>query len=199
VIRREDHRRDALGAVFLGAVAGDTEICSYVERYLGSSVRIRSVQLEGDVLRVVVESAGFRPESQNLVRLGRSLLERGRTRAAADMFNEAMRLDSMNTEALKAAAGLRFAHGDLTAAKDLWIRAAEIGGYGGEILRGLAAVALQENRAPSAMRYLDEALMVNPDDAESAKLLQEMKRQREIAFAAASGVEKGEGADPEKA
>ena len=187
VIRREDHKRDGLGAVFLGAVTAEADIRAYLQRYLGSSVIVRTVQIEPEVLRVLVEASGFGPESQNLVRLGRSLLSRGRLRASADMFAEALRLDPMNVEALKADASMRFAKGDLTVAHEVWVRAGEIGGYDGEILRGLAAVALQENRRPSAMRYLEEALQVNPEDREAMRILAEMKRQRELAFEARSG------------
>lgn len=186
VIRRDDHKRDALGAVFLGAVPGEAEVRSYVQRYLGSSVIVRSVQVDAGVLRALVEASGFAPESQNLVRLGKSLLDRGRLRAAADMFAEALRLDPMNVEALKADAGVRFGQGKLTEAHELWVRAGEIGGYDGDILRGLATVALQENRRPSAMHYLEEALVVNPEDRESAKLLRELKQQSELAFEARS-------------
>lgn len=182
VIRREDHKRDALGAIFLGAVTDEVEIRAYVERYLGPSVAVRSVQVEVEVLRVIVETSGFGPESQNLVRLGRSLLDRGRLRAAADMFAEALRLDCVNVDALKGHAAAHAGQGDLLTAREQWVRAGEIGGYDGEILRGLAETALREDRAPSAMRYLEEALRVNPNDTTARELLIDLRRQVELRF-----------------
>lgn len=198
VIRRDDHKRDALGAVFLGVVTDEAEICCYVQRYLGSSTIVRSIQLEPEVLRVVVEAPGFGAESQNLVRLGKSLFDRGRYRAARDMFAEALRLDPMSVEALKADAAVRFAQGECNEANELWVRAAEIGGYDGEVLRGLAAVALRENRRLSAMRYLEEALAVNPRDSEAEQLLAELRRQNELGFEVRAARGKGEGSEEDR-
>ena len=189
VIRREDHKHDAIGAIFLGAVTNAGAVRAYVERYLGPSITVRSVEVADTVLRAIVESSAFESESQNLVRLGRSLLAKGRPRAAEDMFEEGVRLDPLNGDALKAAAALRLSYGDLAGARERWVLAAEIGGYDNEILRGLATVALQEDRRPSAMRYLEEALLVNPDDADSRDALSELRRQSELAFSAS--IEKG--------
>ncbi|MGH7822317.1 MAG: tetratricopeptide repeat protein [Candidatus Binatia bacterium] len=182
VIRREDHKHDALGAIFLGAVEDPVEVRSYLERYLGPAVTVRGVELDEAVLRISVESSGFEVESQNLVRIGRSLAGKGRQRSAGDMFEEALRLDPLNVDALKADAAMKAAQGDLALAQERWVRAGEIRGYDGEILRGLAAIALQGERRPSAVRYLEEALIVNPDDAESRDLLAELRRQAELAF-----------------
>jgi tetratricopeptide (TPR) repeat protein len=192
VIRRDDHKGDALGAVFLGVVTDPGEIRGYVQRYLGPVVRVVKVVLAEAVLRVEAESSGFAVESQNLTRLGKAMLAKGRVRAASDMFAEALRLDPLNVDALKADASLRYRQGDIATAHDRWVRAAEVGGYDGEILRGLAAVALRQDRRPSAMRYLEEALVVNPEDEESRRLLAELRRQGELAF------ERGPGRESEK-
>ena len=96
ILRRDDHKRDALGAVFLGAVTDEREILSYVERYLGPAFLVRSVEMEGTALRVTVECSRFQRESHNLTRMAKSLAERGRRRSAAESFAEAMKLDPMN-------------------------------------------------------------------------------------------------------
>jgi tetratricopeptide (TPR) repeat protein len=182
VIRRDDHKRDALGAVFLGAVTDPEEIRRYVQRYLGPAIGVRSVDVNEAVLRVTAECSSFHVESQNLTRIGKSLLSKGRPRAAGDMFEEALRLDPLNVVALKADAALRLAAGDLVPAAERWVLAGEIGGYDGEILRGLAEIALREDRRPSAIRYLEEALIVHPEDRESRALLDDLRRQAELAF-----------------
>jgi tetratricopeptide (TPR) repeat protein len=182
ILRRDDHKRDALGAVFLGAVADEREIRLYVERYLGPPFLVRSVEMEGPALRVVVECSRFQMESHNLTRLAKSLADRGRQRAAADSFAEALKLDPLNAEALKGRAALHALAGELTDAEDKWIRCGEIRGYDGEILRGLADIALREDRRPTAMQYLEEALIVHPDDPEARAMLNELNRQAELRF-----------------
>jgi Flp pilus assembly protein TadD len=92
----------------------------------------------------------------------------------------------MNTEALKGQATLCALAGDLAEAQDHWIRAGEIHGYDGEILRGLAVLALRTDRHGSAMQYLQDALLVNPNDDEARGMLEELRRQSELRFAARS-------------
>jgi tetratricopeptide (TPR) repeat protein len=74
--------------------------------------------------------------------------------------------------------------GDLSEAQDHWIRAGEIRGYDGEILRGLAVIALRTDRHGSAIQYLQDALLVNPNDDEAKGTLEELRRQSELRFAA---------------
>ncbi len=182
ILRRDDHKRDALGAVFLGAVTDEREIRSYVERYLGPVYQVRSVELEGRALRVTVECARFQAESLNLTRMAKSLADRGRQRSAADSFAEALKLDPLNAEAWKGEAAIHALAGELNDAEEKWIRAAEIRGYDGDILRNLASVAIRENRAPTAMQYLEEALLTHPGDDEARAMLDELKRQAELRF-----------------
>ena len=192
ILRRDDHKHDSLGAVFLGAVSEAGEIRRYVERYLGPAFLVRSVDQEGPALRVGVECSRFPAESQNLARIARSLVARGQNRAAAASFREALKLDPMNTEALKGQAALDALAGDLTEAEDHWVRAGEIRGYDGEILRGLARVALAGDRHGSAMQYLQDALVVNPNDDEARGMLDDLRRQSELRFADHGGGDEGE-------
>lgn len=183
ILRRENHKHDGLGAVFLGVLEDEESIRQVLAAYLGTTLGVLDFErLDEATLRASVEAPGFEEESQNLVRLGRSLLEKGRHRGAADMFAEALRLDPLNVDALKAEALLRYVREEHELAEDRWIRASEIRGYDGEILRGLARAALAKERRPSAMRYLEEALRLNPDDAEAGELLEPLQRQIEIRF-----------------
>src|SRR5689334_22207954 len=113
ILRRDDHKRDALGAVFLGAVTNEREIRSYVERYLGPALLVRSVELETRAIRVTVECARFQAESLNLSLMAKSLAERGRQHAAADSFAEALKLDPLNAEAWKGEAAIHALAGEL--------------------------------------------------------------------------------------
>lgn len=183
ILRREEHKRDGLGAVFLDAVTDPVEIRRSVERYLGPSFVVRRVEADGSrALRVRVECGRFLQESQNLSRIARSMAERGRPRAAADMFAEALKLDPLNVEALKGQGTLLAAAGELAEAEERWIRAGEVEGYDGEILRALAGIALQADRRPTAIQYLEGALLANPNDAEAHAMLDELHRQAELSF-----------------
>jgi tetratricopeptide (TPR) repeat protein len=182
ILRRDDHKRDALGAVFLGAVTDERQIRAAVERYLGPAFVVRSVDVEGTAIKAVVECSRFETESQNLAHIAKSLAERGRQRAAADSYAEALKLDPLNAEALKGRAALHVLARELNEAEEKWIRAGEIRGYDAEILLGLAHVALCEDRRPTAMKYLEEALIVEPDDPKVRTALEELKRQAELRF-----------------
>jgi Flp pilus assembly protein TadD len=168
--------------VFLGAVTDPAAIRAYVERYLGPAISVRSVEAEGPVLRASVETSAFQVESQNMVRIGKSLAARGRPRAAADTFLEALKLDPLNVDALKGHAAILAAQNELAYAEEAWVRAGEVRGYDGEILRGLATIALREDRRPTATQYLEEALLLNPDDADAHAMLDELRRQTELRF-----------------
>jgi cytochrome c-type biogenesis protein CcmH/NrfG len=183
VIRRDDHKRDALGAVFLGAVTDPEAVRDAVVRYLGPAIRVLVVEQRPTALRVEIEATGFSDESRNLVRLGRGMAEKGRARAASDMFTEALRLDPTNADALKAEARIRLQSGDVHAAEERWILAGEIAGFDSGTLRGLADAALEEGRTPSAMRYLEEALVADPSDREVREMLDQLRRQIELRFA----------------
>jgi tetratricopeptide (TPR) repeat protein len=191
VLRRDDHKHDSLGAVFLGVVSEAREVRQYVERYLGPAFAVRQVDHEGPALRVAVECSRFPTESQNLTRIARSLVNNGRNRAAAASFREALKLDPMNTEALKGQAALYALAGEFPEAQDHWIRAGEIRGYDGEILRGLAVIALRTDRHGSAIQYLQDALVVNPNDDEAREMLEELRRQSELRFTTRSSDEEG--------
>ena len=59
---------------------------------------MRAVEIEGAALRVRVECSRFPVESQNLSRMARQLVEKGRHRAAGEHFVEALKLDPLNTK-----------------------------------------------------------------------------------------------------
>src|SRR5881397_3747788 len=128
ILRRDDHKRDALGAVFLGAIVDERDILLSVERYLGPPFLVRSVEIEGTALRVTVECSRFQMESHNLTRIAKSLAARGRQRSASESFAEALKLDPLNAEALKGQAALHALAGELIDAEEKWIRSGEISG-----------------------------------------------------------------------
>jgi len=82
------------------------------------------------------------------------------------------------------------------AAEEKWIRAGEIRGYDGETLRALALVALKSDRPLTARQHVENALIVNPSDAEAHAILDELDRQSELRFTEAGT--RRDDPDPEK-
>lgn len=182
LIRRDDHKRDALGSIFLGVVREDHAVCDLIGDYLGSSVKVLMVDVRTEYLRVEIEATAFIDESANLVEIGHDLVEKGRLRAASEMFTEALRLNPLNPDALKSDARIRFTQGDIPGAERRWILGGELAGFDVETLRGLATVALEQGRRPTAMRYLEEAISADPEDPQARRLLDQLKRQIELRF-----------------
>lgn len=183
MIRRDDHKSDALGGIFLGATRGPDAILAVVERYLGRDRKVLAIDEAAEALRVEVEATSFTEESANLVRLARASAEKGRGRTANELFAEALRLDPLSTDALRGQAELHMQSGEPAIAEAEWILAAEIDGFDATTLRSLATIALEQERRPTAMQYLEEALRVDPKDRRSVELMTELRRQLEIRFA----------------
>ena len=69
-IHREDHKNDALGLVFLGALEPD-RCLELLRSYLGPHARLKQAEVDDAVLWVEADVREFAEESQNLVRLAR--------------------------------------------------------------------------------------------------------------------------------
>jgi cytochrome c-type biogenesis protein CcmH/NrfG len=162
-IHREDHKVDALGLIFLGAVEQEQAI-SLVRSYLGPHASLKRVELEGAVLRVEADVRDFPEESQNLVRSARELLRRGVVRGAIGHMEEALRLSALNADALKSLGRIYYRHRHRGAARELLTRAREVSPNDLEVLRLLAEIALHEDRRLAARDYLERVLKVNPAD-----------------------------------
>jgi cytochrome c-type biogenesis protein CcmH/NrfG len=169
-IHREDHKVDALGLVFLGAIEPDKTL-SLLRSYLGPHATLRHVELEDAVLRVEVDVRDFPEESQNLVRSARELLRRGVVRGAAAQLEEALRLSPLNVDALKTLGRLYYRQRKREAARHFLTRAREVAPEDLEILRLLAEIALHENRRLAARDYLEQLVRANPADRRARRSL----------------------------
>ncbi len=162
-IRREDHKTDALGRIFLGAT-GREETLALLRSYLGPQVTLRHVELDDAVLHVEVDVREFATESHNLVVMARELARAGRVRAATGQLEEALRLAPLSAEALKALGRIHYRHRDREAARRYLTRAREVAPADIEVLRLLAEIALHEDRRLAAREYLEQVLRVRPND-----------------------------------
>jgi cytochrome c-type biogenesis protein CcmH/NrfG len=169
-IHREDHKVDALGLVFLGAVEQEKTL-SLLRAYLGPHATLHRVELDDAVLNVVVDVRDFPEESQNLVRSARELLRRGVVRGATQQLEEALRLSPLNVEALKTLGRLYYRQRNRDAARQFLTRAREVAPMDVEILRLLAEIALHEGRRLAAREYLEQLLRVDPSERHARRSL----------------------------
>lgn len=169
-IHREDHKVDALGLIFLGAVETEKTL-ALLRSYLGPHASLRHVELDDAILRVEVDVRDFPEESQNLVRSARELLRRGVVRGAAAQLEEALRLSPLNVDALKTLGRLYYRQRNREAARQFLTRAREIAPADLEILRLLAEIALHEGRRLAAREYLEQLLRTDPTDRHARRSL----------------------------
>ena len=162
-IHREDHKNDALGLVFLGAVDNERAL-ELVKAYLGPQARVRHAELRDSVLHVEADVREFGEESQNLVRLARDMQRAGRLKGAAGQLEEALRLSPLNPHALKGLGRLHYRSRNVETARYYLTRARETAPDDGDVLRLLAEVALHDGQPLSARAYLEELVRRHPDD-----------------------------------
>jgi Flp pilus assembly protein TadD len=174
LIHRDDHKYDALGLIFLSAIDRDKTL-ALLRTYLGPHAALRHVELDDAVLHVEAEVRHFPVESRNLVEMGRDLGRRGRSKAAIDQFEEALRLSPLNGEALKALGRLYYRRRQRDSARHCLVRAREVMPGDVDILRLLAELALHDDRRLEARAYLERVLEAKPDDRRARMALSRLQ------------------------
>ncbi|MDG2305632.1 MAG: tetratricopeptide repeat protein [Candidatus Binatia bacterium] len=162
-IHREDHKNDALGLVFLGAL--EPERClELLKNYLGPHAKLKQVEVDDSVLRVEADVREFAEESQNLVRMARDMMRAGRMKGALGQFEEALRLSPLNEHALKGLGRLYYRSRQRDEARYYLTRAREVAPDDCDVLRLLAEIALHDERPLAAREYLELLLQMDPND-----------------------------------
>ena len=169
-IHREDHKNDALGLVFLGAL--ERERCLELLRsYLGPHAKLSQAEVDDAVLRVEADVREFADESQTLLRLARDMMRNGRLKGALGQLEEALRLSPWNAQALKAVGRLYYRSRQREEARYYLTRAREVAPDDSDVLRLLAELALHEDRPLAARDYLEQLLRVDPHDKRAKSTL----------------------------
>lgn len=179
-IHREDHKNDALGLVFLGAL--ERERClELLKGYLGVHARLKQAELDDSVLRVEADVREFAEECQNLVRMARDMMRKGRMKGALGQLEEALRLSPWNAQALKGVGRLYYRSRQRDEARYYLTRAREVAPEDCDVLRLLAEIALHDDRPLAAREYLEKLLEMDPDDKRArvtlARLMPEDARE----------------------
>jgi len=194
-IHREDHKNDALGLVFLGALERERSL-ELLRSYLGPHARVRQAEVDDAILYVEADVREFGEESQNLVRLAREMMRAGRMKGALGQFQEALRLSPLNGQALKGIGRLYYRHRHPEEARYYLTRAREIDPDDADVLRLLAEIAVHQDRPLAARAYLEQLLRRDPRDrrarAALGRLLPEDARRIREAIAAPRTDDAGE-------
>jgi len=162
-IHREDHKYDALGQIFLGAI-DRARTLAILREYLGSKVTLHRVELDDDRLRIQADVKEFPTESRNLVELAREMMRRGHVKGAVGQLEEALQLAPLNFEALKTLGRLYYRQRERDLARYYLTRAREVSGRDLDILRLLAEIALHQDQRLTALAYLEQVLRTRPSD-----------------------------------
>ncbi|MFP6663399.1 MAG: tetratricopeptide repeat protein [Deltaproteobacteria bacterium] len=188
VLHREDHGSDELGRIFLGD-EDRAEALVRIERYLGPHARLRSAELEDDILALEVDVRSFEDESRTLRRLGREAAGKNRPRAALGHYEEALKLSPWDPEALKALGRLYYRNRQSDAARSLLVRAREVAPGDDTVLGLLAEIAVHDGRRLAARGYLAAQLRIDPGNsrARAALVRLQPEEEKEIRRALRSG------------
>ena len=176
-IWRDDHVGDIIGRIFLDAAGqGEDGIIDCLRQYLGVKARILKAELMRDRLTVEVESRGFGEESTRLAAAAHSLRMKGAPRNALSLFDEALRMDPLNEDAM---VGLGTLLADLEKYEEalpILKRAREVAGDRVELLRALGHVCRRLEKLPSAIGYFQRALELQPNDPATRRALRALGR-----------------------
>jgi len=178
VIRRDDHIGDPISIAWLAPAetVGDA-IIGRLQDYLGPKVRIAKAEISRDTMEVEVEARGWREEADRMARAARDLAEKGGRRAALQMCEESLQLDSINIEGITTMGIVLTALDRNEEALQAFKRAREFGASGVEPVLQLVRCAMRMNRLGTAVQYVHEALRMDPHNSEARRALRAIKRQ----------------------
>jgi Flp pilus assembly protein TadD len=178
VLHREDHGTDELGRIFLGDEER-ADALKRIERYLGPHARLRSAELDDDILIVEADVRTFQAESRALLRQGREAAGKRRPRATLGHYEEALKLSPWDPDALKALGRLYYRNRQAEAARRLLVRAREVAPGDGDVLALLAEIALHDGRRLTARGYLETLQRVDPSNPRARAALARLRPEEE--------------------
>jgi len=178
VIRREDHVGDPISIAWLAPAetVGDA-IIGRLRDYLGPKVRIEKAEISRDTMEVEVEARGWREEADRMAYAARDLAEKGGRRAALQMCQESLAIDSLNIEAMSTMGIVLAALERDEEALQAFKRAREFGASGVEPVLQLVRCAMRLNRLGTAVQYIHEVLRMDPQNPEARRTMRTIKRQ----------------------
>ena len=177
VILLEDHIGDPVGSLLFNLTNFDHDaIIERLREYLDPRLRIIRADLTSARAEVEVEARGLEAESRHLVTAAQDLHSKGARRNALSLYEDALRLDPLNSEA---AIGLGLLLADLKRydeALRMLKRAREYGADRPDLLHALGRISMQADRKASAIVYFERAYELDPTNGAVRRALIEAGR-----------------------
>jgi tetratricopeptide (TPR) repeat protein len=177
VILLEDHIGDPVGSLLFNLANFDHDtIIDRLREYLDPHLTIIRADLTSARAEVEVEARGLETESRHLVAAAQDLQAKGARRNALSLYEDALRLDPLNSEA---AMGLGLLLSELKKydeALRMLKRARECGSERPDLLHALGRVSMLADRKASAIVYFERAYELDPTNLAIRRALMEVGR-----------------------
>jgi len=177
VILLEDHIGDPVGSLLFNLAGFDHEaILERLREYLDPHLRILRADLTSARAEVEVEARSLETESRHLVAAANDLQSKGARRNALSLYQDALRLDPLNSEAAMGFGLLLAEFKRYDEALRMLKRAREYGPEQAGLLFALGRVSMQAERKASGVSYLEKAYELEPTNAAIRRALTEAGR-----------------------
>jgi tetratricopeptide (TPR) repeat protein len=177
VILLEDHIGDPVGSLLFNLANFDNDaIIERLREYLDPRLKIMRADLTTARAEVEVEVRTLESESRHLTTIAKELIAKGARRNATALYEDALRLDPLNSDA---AMGFGLLLADLKKydeALRLLKRAREYGPDRADLLHSLGRVSMLADRRASAIAYFERAYELEPGNSAVRRALAEAGR-----------------------
>jgi tetratricopeptide (TPR) repeat protein len=177
VILLEDHIGDPVGSLLFNLANFDNDaIIERLREYLDPRLKIIRADLTSARAEVEVEVRTLESESRHLTTVAEDLISKGARRNASSLYEDALRLDPLNSEA---AMGYGLLLADLKKydeALRMLKRAREYGPDRADLLHALGRVSMLADRRASAIAYFERAYELEPGNSAVRRALAEAGR-----------------------
>ena len=165
VILLEDHIGDPVGSLLFNLAGFDHDaIIDRLREYLDPRLRIIRADLTSACAEVEVEAHSLETESRHLVAAATDLHAKGARRNALSLYQDALRLDPLNSEAAMGLGLLLAEAKQYDEALRMLKRAREYGPERVRLLFELGRVSMQAERKASAVSYFEKAHELDPSN-----------------------------------
>ena len=177
VILLEDHIGDPVGSLLFNLANFENDaIIERLREYLDPRLKIIRADLTTARAEVEVEVRTLESESRHLTSIAKELIAKGARRNATALYEDALRLDPLNSDA---AMGFGLLLADMKKydeALRMLKRAREYGADRPDLLHALGRVSMLADRKASAIVYFERAYELDPTNAAVRRALVEAGR-----------------------
>jgi Tfp pilus assembly protein PilF len=177
VILLEDHIGDPVGSLLFNLVNFDNDaIVERLREYLDRRLKIVRADLTSARAEVEVEVRSLETESRHLTSTAQDLHAKGARRNAHSLYEDALQLDPLNSEAAMGLGLLLAEQKKYDEALRMLKRAREYGPERADLLHALGRISMLAERKASALSYLEKAYELEPANPVMRRALADVGR-----------------------